>query len=77
MNVTPVTDALTVKRVEDLSDWYVGSNRFVVLECGDYDAFRSLPRAVVYDGEVYARTGWNSDRREVYYSNKMKVAYSK
>jgi hypothetical protein len=35
-----------------------------------YDAVQELPKVVEYRGELYARTGWNSDNGEVYYKRR-------
>lgn len=37
----------------------------------DYDQVKALPKVMEYEGEVHVRTGWNSDRGEVYYRNHM------
>ena len=70
MKATAIKDALTVKRVEDAPN----GSKCVVLDCSDYDAFRKSSHGIKYDGEAYGRTGWNSDRCEVYYNNRWKVA---
>jgi hypothetical protein len=40
----------------------------------EYDQVKKLPRVVRYKGEVFVRTGWNSDNGQVYYRNNMPVA---
>ena len=39
----------------------------LLVPCGDYDAMRHLPGAVVYKGRRYGKTGWNSDSFVAYY----------
>jgi hypothetical protein len=41
---------------------------------GDWSQVCALPAALSYEGEVYVRTGWNSDKLEAYYRNKMPYA---
>lgn len=39
----------------------------LVVACADHDAYQALPQVVSYDGDVYGRTGWNSDQCVAYY----------
>lgn len=36
--------------------------RFIEVDVTDHVAFTALPKAVEFDGRLYARTGWDSDR---------------
>ena len=40
----------------------------------DYEQVKVLPEVLSFDGDTFVRTGWNSDRGEVYYRNGMKYA---
>jgi len=37
----------------------------------DWEQVKKLPAALAYGGEVFIRTGWNSDKGEAYYRNNM------
>jgi hypothetical protein len=50
--------------------------RFVEVPCADYDALRALPTALMFDGLVYGRTGWNSDDCKAYYRTGVALARS-
>jgi len=39
-----------------------------------YDEVKTLPRVLEYDGQIFARTGWNSDSGNVYYMTGTKIA---
>jgi hypothetical protein len=45
-------------------------------ECVDYDAFMALPSAVEFKGQIFGKSGWNSDRGKAYYNNNTRVARS-
>ena len=40
----------------------------------DYDDLKKLPVGLLFEGECYGRTGWNSDRGVAYYSTRKKLA---
>jgi hypothetical protein len=40
----------------------------------EYEQVKKLPAALAYDGDVFVRTGWNSDKGEVYYRTGMPAA---
>tara|TARA_R110002096_G_scaffold188696_3_gene368651 strand:- start:942 stop:1181 length:240 start_codon:yes stop_codon:yes gene_type:complete len=72
MQAKPLENALSVKSMETLPDGV----KVVTLDCRDCAAFGRTPSALEYDGEVFGRTGWNSDRFVVYYRSDKKVAFS-
>jgi hypothetical protein len=72
MQATPVQNAFPVKRSETLPDGV----KVVILDCAGSIEYNHSPKALEYDGELYSRTGWNSDRYESYYRTDRKVAYS-
>lgn len=45
--------------------------------CPDYDSYKQLPNAVEFGGEVYGKTGWNSDHGEAYYKTGTAVAFAR
>jgi hypothetical protein len=67
----PLENALIVKSVETLPDGV----KVVTLDCRDWAAFGQSPSALEYDGEVFGRTGWNSDKHIVYYRTDAKPAF--
>ena len=46
----------------------------VTVDCDGPSAFARLPRALMFDGREYGRTGWNSDRFVAYYRTDAKTA---
>lgn len=40
-----------------------------VVDCSDFDYFKSLPQAVSYNGILCGKSGWNSDKNEAYYQS--------
>lgn len=51
-----------------------GGHYWLEIACHDYDEFRIQPSGLEYEGRVYGRTGWNSDRCVAYYSTRVKLA---
>jgi hypothetical protein len=46
----------------------------IVVDCTDFDHYKSLPAVVSHDGRLCGKTGWNSDTGRAYYqSNAMIV----
>jgi len=41
----------------------------------EWEQVKKLPAALAYSGEVFVRTGWNSDKGEVYYRTGMPAAH--
>ena len=39
----------------------------VVLRLRDYDDLANVPSVIEYEGRLHGKTGWNSDRMEVYF----------
>jgi hypothetical protein len=72
MLAKPVQNALTIKRAETLPNGI----KVVLLDCAGSIEFNNSPKALEYDGELYGRTGWNSDTCTSYYRTDKKVAFS-
>ena len=70
MQATPIQNALTVRNAETLPD----GAKVVTIDVADYMNFINTPHAIEYDGQVYGRTGWNSDKFVAYYRTDKKVA---
>jgi hypothetical protein len=41
--------------------------RCITVVCNDHECLLALPRFVKFDGNVYGRSGWNSDDKIAYY----------
>ena len=57
----------------DLDSWYLDTQ----MEVGDYSEYRSAPNLVTYDGHLYGKSCWNSDRMVVVYSTAMARRYAR
>jgi len=68
MEATPVQNQVSVKEVGVLPDGV----KFLTI--GLYDDYIKMPIALEYEGVQYGRTGWNSDKYEVYYKDSKKTA---
>lgn len=71
MLAKPIQDAMTIKTASTMPDGV----KVVTLDVADYVGFIRSPHAIEYDGERYGRSGWNSDRHEIYYRSDKLVAY--
>ncbi len=70
MLATPIQNAITIRNAETLP------NGVKVITVSIEDFYTS-PHAIEYDGEVYGRTGWNSDKYIAYYRTDKKVGMKK
>lgn len=53
-------------------------NRWIHLDVpapGDWEQVQKLPKALAYEGRIYVRTGWNSDKLVAYYRDQMPAAF--
>jgi hypothetical protein len=53
----------------------IEGENIIEVECRDYDHYKSLPEVVDVSGELFTRTGWNSDTQLACYKSNRKVAY--
>jgi hypothetical protein len=65
-------NAITIRSTETLPDGV----KVVQLDVADYIDFIRKPHAIEYDGEIYGRSGWNSDRHVAYYRSDVKPAFA-
>jgi len=65
-----VENSVIVNTVETLP---TGVKVLTIDYCGDYT---QIPKALLYEGKVYGRSGWNSDRNTVYFRSDIKLAFS-
>jgi hypothetical protein len=47
----------------------------LAVDCADFDAYKSLPAALSYNGIVCGLSGWNSDKCVAYFQSNKPVAY--
>ncbi len=73
MMARPTHGAIAIKEACQLPDGV----RVVTIDVADYEGFARSPHAIEYDGELYGRSGWNSDRYEVYYRSDRIAAHSR
>lgn len=63
-------DVVSVLRVEALPNGVV----VILTPCADYNVFNSLPFGIEFEGGIYGRSGWNSDRGEAYFRSDYNTA---
>jgi hypothetical protein len=63
-------NAITIKTAETLPNGV----KVITTDCDDFETFRTLPKAVCFDGFAYGLTAWNSDRNVAYYRTDASVA---
>lgn len=47
----------------------------LVVDCRDFDHFTKLPAALLFEGRVCGKSGWNSDRGAAYYQSSVALAH--
>ena len=62
---TPIKSAIQVHSHEVMPD----GTRCLMVAVTDYADYKKTPAAVEYQGRVYGRTGWNSDRMVAYFKS--------
>ena len=72
MQAKPVQNAITVRSAETLPD----VAKVVMIDVADYIDYIRTPHAIEYDGEIYGRSGWNSDKHVVYYRTDKLTAFA-
>ena len=72
MQAKPVQNAITVRSAETLPD----GAKVVMIDVADYIDYIRTPHAIEYDGEIYGRSGWNSDKHVVYYRTDKLTAFA-
>jgi hypothetical protein len=69
---TPVQGAITVEYAGGIGGAF---HLAVAIDSDDpYRSFKKLPDAVEYEGRVYGKTGYDSDRNRAYYSTGARIA---
>ena len=69
MQAQPI-DAVTVLEAQCLPDGV----RVLLVPCNQVDDMRQLPKAVLFEGRRYGKTGWNSDSLVAYYRDDARFA---
>jgi len=72
MQAKSLQNAVTVRATETLPDGV----KVVMLDVADYIDFIRKPHAIEYEGQIYGRTGWNSDKCVAYYRTDRLVAFA-
>jgi hypothetical protein len=71
MVTKPRADAFVVQSHETLPNGV--SVMTLPLDDG-FDGYKKLPQVLSYGGQLYGKTGWNSDRMVCYYRNDAAIA---
>lgn len=70
MKVTEVPRTIVVRAQHE-----VAGDRLLETDCRDYDHYCNLPDVVEYQGTIFGKTGWNSDKQLAYYSSAARIAF--
>ena len=65
-----VENSVIVNTVETLP---TGVKVLTIDYSGDY---KEIPRAILYEGKVFGRSGWDSDKLRAYFRSDIKLAFS-
>ena len=65
MKATAKHNLIVVQSAERLPD----GDQCLTVNCEDYSALKTLPEAIEWCGQMFARTAWNSDQCVAYYKN--------
>lgn len=71
LTAQPIPNAIPI-----MSAYTLDGIKWAETSCRDYDQFATLPPAISIEGDVYARSGWNSDSCKAYYRTGWKIGYS-
>jgi hypothetical protein len=72
MQAKALYQSFTVRSTEALPDGV----KVVKIDVADYIDFIRKPHAIEFNGEIYGRSGWNSDRCIAYYRTDKLVAFA-
>ena len=72
MQAKALENAITVRSTETLPNGV----KVVKLDVADYIDFIRKPHAIEYDGEIYGRSGWNSDAHVAFYRSDVQPAFA-
>jgi hypothetical protein len=72
MQAKALYQSFTVRSAETLPDGV----KVVMLDVADYIDFIRKPHAIEYEGQIYGRSGWNSDKCVAYYRTDRLVAFA-
>jgi hypothetical protein len=57
-----------------LASYRLENQGIIEVNCAYFDAYVTLPEAVEFRGEVYGKTGWNSDNCKACYKTGVPLA---
>ena len=72
MQAQPVNDAVLLRLVETLPDGVT----VLTVDVADYMHFIRSPMALRFNGRLYGRSGWNSDRHVGHYRSDVRPAFA-
>ncbi len=72
MKAKALENAISVRTAVTLPDGV----KVVTIDVADYIDFIRTPHAVEYNGQVYGRSGWNSDKCIAYYRTDITPAFA-
>lgn len=67
--VAQCVEAISVLEVQEFQ-----GVRVLITSCTSYEEYKSLPKAVKFEGMVFGKTGWNSDTGRAYYRTDALIA---
>jgi len=50
--------------------------KVLVSQCNSHEAFKQLPEMVNFEGTLFGKSGWNSDKEIAYYRTDARVAWA-
>ena len=72
MQAQSVNDVVLLRLVETLPDGVT----VLTVDMADYAHFIRSPMALRFNGRLYGRSGWNSDRHVAYYRSDVRPAFA-
>jgi hypothetical protein len=69
-------EAIATKHLVVLAYEKIEGDKVITVNCRDYDHYSRLPECVSVEGELFGKTGWNSDKCNAYYKTNMRLARS-
>ena len=72
MKAASIKDAVIITQGPEFIDgnWWIYSR----IDANDYDGFKAMPKAIIFEGRTYGLSAWNSDNGNVAYTTRIKVA---
>lgn len=71
MQAKTIPDAIVLLLAERIEEQLV-----LETDCADFDAYKALPAAVIYQGVECGKTGWSSDSNRACYKQSAIIAHT-